>query len=580
MSNNEYKVSNAIMKKRMILTGFVIAFILSFLVIRLYNIMIINNDYSKQKLLNQIYKPIEYPGGFEFKGDIYDSNLKKLTNDGIQYKVLILPDIVFRYIKNVDMKYTNLFNIICDYNNIDFSTFRDKIEKEFYGSQKVLILQANDRVKSEVQESNLPGIYIKKETRKYGDNVGLSVISNFINNTMFNGDIKYNDSTDMKIFNYITRHKGNIYNLPLDGRGTELPGIVPFADIGTDYQASSTRDVVLTMDYEIQKAAEESLYELSTSDSSISVIDIKTGSVLAMASKDKNGFERNMVTYSGSNFAYNPGSIFKIIVLAAALEDNKIDTNTRFLCNGINEPTGIKCYKEDGHGMLNYEEAFTVSCNVYFIELARLIGAEKIISMAEKFGFGKKVLNFSKESTGMLYKNKNDIKYDIGNIAIGQKDIMVTPIQICNMISTIANDGVMADPYILKYVLNKDGSIFENTNITNHRVVSTKTAGIIKALMKSVVEKGTGKNAQISLGAAGKTGTPQRGSKTASGQYTYEDGWFAGYFPALSPKYAISVYIEDVSKQVSGGNTAALVFKNIAEKIIELKNTNNLNILN
>lgn len=564
----------SIIKKRIKIIYIIIFLLLISLGIRLYSIMISNNDYSREKLIKQIYRPILYSGGFEFKGDVFDCNLKKLTNDGTYYNILILPDIVWIYIKNNNIKYENLLSLVCDYNNMNFNKLSNKIETEFNGSKQAIVMQINDRVKSEIESTNLPGIYIKKETRKFGDNVGLSIISNFINNTMINGDIKCNDSIDMRIFNYITRHTDKIYNLPLDARGVSMPGLIPLDKSYEELTSDSTKNVVLTIDYNIQKSAEETLLDLCDNNGAITVIDIKTGAVLSMASKDKDGLERNMVTYSGGSFAYNPGSVFKTIVMAAALEDNKINMSTKYLCSGRDELTGIKCHKAQGHGLLDLNEAFTASCNVYFIDLARPIGPEKILDMAEKFGFGRKVLNFSRESKGMLYANKNDIEYDIGNIAIGQKDIMVTPIQVCNMISIVANDGIMNKPYILKKVLNKDGSVYEETATDYYQVISAKTAQIIKNSLVNVVNNGTGKSAQIKVGSAGKTGTAERWTKDSLGQYFHEDGWFAGYFPATSPEYAVAVYIEDTNKQGSSGNTAALAFKNVAERIISINTTN------
>lgn len=556
--------------KRLRIVGLIFTTLFLCLGIKLYKIMIIDNAYAVQKINQQIYKPILYYQGFEFKGDIYDCNLKKLTNDGIEYRTIIVPQMVWKRISAGSSDYMNALSLICGDNmTVNMDRLINKIRQEYEGSKQAIILTVNGRTSSEIVGLNLPGIYIKEECRKYGDSIGLPIITNFINNTINNNDLKYEDSIDMKIFNLITRHSSHVLKVPVDALGNNLPGLAVIEEIKDDNIKNEPQNVMLTLDYEIQKIAEETLEELCMGNGAISIIDIKTGEVLAMASKDENGWERNMVTYSGMDYAYNPGSVFKTIVLAAALEEGKVDMETMFLCTGRSS-TGISCYKRDGHGLLGLEDAFAQSCNVYFIELARTLGADKIISMAEKFGFGEKVINFSRESRGMLYKDKKDMKYDIGNIAIGQKDIMVTPLQVCDMISTIANGGIRNKPYILKSIMNSSGVIIKQYKAEKQKVISEETAKTIMLLLESVVSKGTGKKAQIEEGAAGKTGTPVRGIKTSSNSYQYEDSWFSGFFPAANPRFGVSVYIENTGDTYYGSSTAAVVFKNIAEKILLL----------
>jgi len=559
-----------IVLNRIKIVAVILSTLLLCLELRLYKVMVVDNSFALGRINQQMYKSIMYYDGFEFKGDIYDRNLKKLTNDGYEYRAIIHPGMVWNKLSSGNKKYEEALKLICNDTNSGYDNLEDRIEKEYEGSQQAVILTVSQQAMTEIGDLNLTGIYTKVENRKFGDSVGINITSSFINNTINSNDLKYEDSTDMKIFNLITRHTRRIIKVPVDAAGNNMPGLSMTEEVNDQSYYDTKRDAALTIDYNIQKIAEGTLNDLCHQDACVSIIDIKTGEVLAMASKDKNGWERNMVTYSGNNYAYNPGSIFKIIVLAAALEEGKVDFDTKFLCSGRSSTTGISCYKQDGHGIIGLEDAFAFSCNVYFIELARTLGPEKIISMAEKFGFSDKVLGFSRESKGMLYRDKRDLKYDIGNIAIGQKDIMVTPIQVCDMISTIANGGIRKKPFIIKSLLNPDGSIYEDYSCQRERVLKTQTALTMQNLLKSVVEKGTGKNADIAGGVAGKTGTPQRGVKTSSGQYEHEDGWFAGYFPYNDPKFAVSLYVEDIGQADDGRSLASLIFKCIAEKILVL----------
>lgn len=568
MGSHSRKKSGLIYNKRIMMLGLMLTIVFICLEARMYKIMLQDSAFYAEKMDRQIYKPIIYYEGFEFKGDIYDRNHKKLTNDGIEHKVVIVPQMAWKRISSGNSKYTTALSLICG-DNVDLSLdgLKEKIKGEYEGSKSAVIMTVCQKTGREIANMNLPGIYVKEEYRKYGDKVGIPIIMNFVSNTINSNDLKYEDSVDMKIFNFISKHNRRTLKVPVDAVGNTLPGLSVVEEVKDDSIDNLTKDVVLTLDYDIQSIAEDTLNELCPNNACVSVIDVETGEVLAMASKDHNGWERNMVTYSGRDYAYNPGSVFKIIVLAAALEDNKVSLGTEFHCSGRSLTTGISCYKTGGHGTIGLEDAFAQSCNVYFIELASQVGVEKIISMAQKFGFGQKVLNFSKESKGMLYRDKRDLKYDIGNIAIGQKDIMVTPIQICDMISTIANGGVRNKPYILKQALNSDGSLYEEYKTEKERIISEETARVIQRLLENAVVNGTGRRAQILEGAAGKTGTPERGVRLPSGKYQYEDGWFAGYFPASSPKYGVSVYVEDSGQYGPGSDTAAPIFKAIAEKI-------------
>lgn len=554
--------------RRIICLGIILTTVILCLQIRLYKIMIVDSNNAYKKITQQIYRPIKYYEGFDFIGDIYDRNKKRLTNDGIEYKAVILPETAWKKIEYKNNEYINLLRIISEKNNTTFDKLSYRIRDEYRNSQRAVILPIDINIRDMIIKYNLSGIYTKEDSKKFSDNVGVTITSNFINNSLWDGEIKYDDSIDMKIFNYITRHSNKVMKVPVDAKGKVLPGL-PVVEVTEVYNnGNEPRDVVLTLDYNIQKLSEETLNQMYDKNCAATVINIKTGEVLAMASKDKNGWERNMLTYSGRDYAYNPGSIFKIVVAAAALEDGIANEHTQFNCSGKSDSTGISCYKSDGHGLIGLEDAFALSCNVYFIELAKALGPEKIFRMSQKFGLGNKVLNFSKESKGTLYRDLKDARYDIGNIAIGQKDIMVTPLQVCDMVSTIANDGVRNKPFILSKVANKDGSTYKEFKSSRQNVISKQTAKVLQTLLKSVVDKGTGKKAQLIVEAAGKTGTPQRGSKTLSGRYQYEDAWFAGYFPYENPVYAISVYAEDVSDSSEERSIASLIFKNIGDKIL------------
>ena len=556
-------------RKRIIFLFLTFIFLLLVLEVRLYAIMVIKSDFAKEAMDEQTYRSIVYYDGFELKGDIYDANMRKFTNNGIEYKAIILPSAVIKHITSNNSTFGNLLRLICDYDKLDYYDMLTKISKEAAGYDQAVAVGINDRIKDEIESSNITGIYVKSGIKKFADDIGVSILSNFLSNRMNGEYIKYDDSIDMKIFNSLARHVKKIYKVPLDGRGMLMPGMEPIDETVEESVGGPVGNVMLTLDYNIQKAAEDALHEKSDKNCAATVMDIRNGEVLAMATKDENGWERNMVTYVNDNSAYNPGSLFKIIVLAAALEKNKVGLETSFFCSGVDSETGIHCFNTSGHGMIGLEDAFANSCNVYFINLARKVGPKAIMDMAQKFGFGKKALNFSKESAGMVYRKSEDIEYDIGNIAIGQKDIMVTPLQVCSMISSIANNGMRNKPHILKRIFGDDGTVYEKHADESKSIISPETSEIIQKLMTEVVKRGTGQKASLYCGSAGKTGTTQRGIEYADGNYEHEDSWFAGYLPLNHPKYAISVYVEDAESKSS---TAQEIFKSIGEKMLLFDN--------
>lgn len=571
MGKEANDAEGAQIRKRLKAVPLIFAAVFLLLTLRLVKIMKVDGARYTALSLEQNTRTIKLRNGYDFISDIFDRNGKPLVECGDEYSAVIDTGAVFGRLSSGD--YDAVLKGLCGINSgISEEELKKKIEDGYRGSRQAIVLDSDRDMNLRILSCSLPGIYAVDGVGRYGKNsVGSSVTSLFLKNTVPGAGLKGEGSVDMEVFKLVAGQVSETLEAQLDAKGNTVPGVKPLLKRRVEEFEDETKDVSLTLDYDIQKIAEDTLSEMCSGNGAVSIIGAKDGRVLAMASKDASGFERNMITYSKPDFGYNPGSVFKTVVLAAALEDNLVGYDTKYFCSGISSTYGIRCSKISGHGLIGLEDAFANSCNVYFIDLAQKVGAERIIEMAEKFGFGSKVLNFSAESQGMLYRDRSDIKSDTGNIAIGQKDILVTPLQVCGMMETIANDGVSMKPYLVEKLLNGDGSVYKEYHTTGERVISKRTASVLQSLLKSVVAKGTGKKAQIPEGAAGKTGTPQRGEKTPSGLYTHEDGWFAGYFPADDPEYAVTVYAEDIMNQPEG-NIAPLIFKAAAEKILAAEN--------
>ena len=384
-----------------------------------------------------------------------------------------------------------------------------------------------------------------------------------------------------------------------------------------DLSSDKKQNVRLTLDYHIQQIVEDALNKYGISGAAV-VEDVVTGDILAMASRpdyDQNAVE-NYLNSSGNELfnkataAYNLGSVFKIIDAAAFFENpdiilddaaniainNNLPGNTsenlstgllgsisaggankshfidngHYYCEGAVNINGLifKCssYYQGGHGILNMEQAFALSCNSYFIELCQKVGYRELIDMARKFGLGSQTGISGQgvaESAGSL--PKSDTYYsqaDIANLAIGQGTLLATPLQVADIVATVANGGIKNRVNIVDSVIDDDGNVVREVRVKEgQRVISTYTANSIKKLMEAVTEYGTGTDAGIGLsgGAGGKTGSAETGIQGKV------HAWFAGYFPKNGPRYSIAVFVENGQL---GGKVAAPVFAEIARGMV------------
>lgn len=253
---------------------------------------------------------------------------------------------------------------------------------------------------------------------------------------------------------------------------------------------------------------------------------------------------------------YTPGSVFKIISATAALETPEL--NKDYNCSGTTTIDGytFKDYNSTAHGQIGLMEAVSKSCNTYFAEKSLIIGKDKLGSTADKFMFNRKIdFDLSTKTSQFPYKGNLE-KTEISASAIGQGKVLVTPLNMAMVASSIANDGVMVKPILVKEILNKDGKVLRNIKTENLSTVTDSiTAYEIKEMMNQVVASGTGSNARIkNVMVAGKTGT----AENTSGK---SHSWFIGFAPSNEPKIAVAVILEEAG--VTGGQGAAPIARDL-----------------
>ncbi len=348
----------------------------------------------------------------------------------------------------------------------------------------------------------------------------------------------------------------------LDGLGFGIEGSLMGIDKG----------VVLTLDKEIQNICEAVADEMFERGAVI-ITETSSGEIVGCISRP---------TYNPSNVAdylsidgalmnktlneFSCGSAFKIVVTAAALE-NSDEVNFSYTCTGKYD-TGYEQIGCGGvHGNENLSEAFSVSCNTYFCNLAKQLGVKKVRSMALKMGFGKcaDIGGIISEPGILPSLEVLSSPVAFANFSIGQGDILVTPIQINAMTNTIANGGVYIPLRVVKGTSDDGRKITENEYGNSRRIISEDTAKEIQKLMEYTTEKGTGILAMPYMyGAGTKTSTAETG--------IYENGkeiyhtWVTGFVPSAKPQYTITVLVEGGE---SGYSDASPVMKAIADKMID-----------
>ena len=349
-----------------------------------------------------------------------------------------------------------------------------------------------------------------------------------------------------------------------------------------DRDKSSGHDIVLTIDSQIQHIVErelkEGIEEMGGEKGMAIMMNPETGEVLAMASYpflDPNNFgkfpeenRRNLPIW----YAYEPGSTMKVFLAASALDDKKVNPNSKFNCENGRRKIGSAVIKDIvPRGTLTVAEIVKYSSNIGASKIGELMGRDKYYKYLKKFGFGEKTgMGLPGESRGQLAAPRKWGAIELATISFGQ-GISVTSLQLVTALSAIANGGYLMKPYIIEKIVDPEGNVIEeNTPQVATRVISYDTSFQMKQIMQDVVEDGTGKRAQIAgFSIAGKTGTAQIPNPESGGYYT--DRYiasFIGFAPVEDPKIVMVVVVEAPRKKTHGGSVAATIFKQITEKVL------------
>ncbi|HBY57662.1 MAG TPA: stage V sporulation protein D [Candidatus Atribacteria bacterium] len=546
-------------KKERITLLFILSIIFYFLLIyRLYNIQIIQSNKYKELAQQEHLTSFSIEGE---RGNIYDRNLKKLAVNVNTKSLFAIPHQIQEPHKTAQL----LSSVLSLETREVFNKLNQK--NSFTWIKRKL----NDIEVEEVKKLNLPGLDFLDENKRYYPKKNLA--SNLLG---FVG-IDNQGLEGLELF-FDKELKGlpGLAILEKDASGGKIPLSIKRL---TNYQDGNS--IVLTIDEVIQYITEEALdkafcqYKAKTGVAI--VIMPKTGEILAIAvrpSYDPNYFDRfsqGIWRNRAITDIYEPGSTFKVITIATALEEGVVKLDDEFYCKGWIKYNGNIFHDIHQHGSQDLIGIVKNSCNIGVIQVGTRLEEKVFEKSIRRFGFGSLTeINLPGEVGGLVRSTKDWSKISLASLSIGQ-EIAVTPIQLIMAISAIANRGTLMKPMIVKEIVDSKQNrvkVFKPKPI--RQVVSAETALTMTKILEQVVIDGTGKGAKITgYRVAGKTGTAQK-FDFSTGKYSKNkySALFVGYAPVENPQIAILVLLDEPQGSYYGGIVAAPVFQEIASKVL------------
>ena len=545
----------------------VIALFFILIAVRLFYVQVIKGKWLQTKASEQWYRDLPLNAK---RGDITDRNNVVIATSYTSYDVYVRPSMV----KDATQVATRLNAIL----GIDFNTLLNKITNKKV-SEVSIQLQIDELTADAIIKEKLDGVLLSENTKRYYpfgdfatqvlgfttiDNIGQAGLENYYNT-------------------YLTGVNGKVLT------ESDVKGIKLENSLLTYVPSISGCDLELTLDAKIQSFAEKALMKLMAEQKPKSataiVMNPNTGEILAMSSKpsfDLNNPPRDNVAellQTVKNLSivdvYEPGSTFKVLTMATALEEGVAELSNSFYCPGFCTVDGekIKCWKSIGHGSQDLTDGLCNSCNCVFVDLALRLGSEKLYSSFERYGLGSSLgVDFTGESGGILMDKSSAKNVDLARMGFGQA-VAVTPLQLISAICSVVNGGNLMKPYFVSKVYDENKNIiYENLPEKLSQTISAETSEKIKVMFEEVVKNYSGIESFIpGFRVGGKTGTSQKYKDgKISGEYIAS---FVGAFPANNPEYVVLVIADEPSMGNYYGSIVATPYaKLIIEEIIKYEN--------
>lgn len=502
------------------------------------------------------------------RGTIYDRGGRELAISSLRKSLYVNP-------RELNQDPLAVANLLAPVLEMKPEEIRERLMAagSFVWLKRTLEPDAAQKVVSLIKEHGIRGLDFIEESKRYYPNDSLAAqVLGFVGTD----DVGLS-GIEMALDKTI---KGELTRQSMD---TDSYGIPIFRSSVAFAPVKQGKSVYLTIDSTIQFIVEQSLdramARTGARAATVIIMNPRTGEILALACRptfDPNRFYRYGAREwknQAVSIIYEPGSTFKSIVAAAALQEKVVRVGERFVDNGYIEVSGrrIKNWSGDGYGPVSLTDVIKNSINTGFVQIGLRLGAARLNDYARAFGFGQPTdIELPGEEEGLLFNTKDMRESDVATMAIGQS-LAVTPLQLLTAVSAIANDGVLLKPHIVKEIYNADGSLasaFPTQRV--RQVITPDTARELIGLLEKVVSEGGGKRAAVKgYRFAGKTGTAEKLRESGGG---YEAGHyiasFVGFGPVEDPQVAALIVLDDPAGSYYGGEIAAPIFSEIMTQVM------------
>ena len=569
----ENKFNIKLLKKRVLIFSIILIIIFVAIISRLLYIQVLKGGYLQAKAIDQWTRDLPLTAE---RGNIYDCNGSTLAVSYTSYNLYVRA----REINNA----AEVASFLSQKLNLDYNQTLIKIKNKSV-SEVLIKMKIDKNIADEIFNKGYSGVYLADGISRYYpygnlltqilgfttiDNVGQAGLEAYYNDVLkgVNGySLVQSDLQGKQIYNSLTSY---------------IPS-VPGCNINMTIDAN--------IQLKVEQTLEKLMLEQKAKSASAIVMNPNTGEILAMSTKPSfnlNEIPRDDVESMLQQMksqtivdVYEPGSTFKILTMASALESGVAHLTDNFYCPGyaIIDGQKIKCWKSTGHGSENLTDGLCNSCNAVFTQLALRIGLDNFYNYFENFGLGNKTgIDFLGESAGIIMNKETVKNVDLARMGFGQA-IAVTPLQLITAISACVNGGYLLEPYMVKSVVSSDGTVIEkNEKKVVKQVISSETSKIINSMLEQVVSQ-TGKYTFIEgYEVGGKTGTTQKYEDgKISGKYISS---FIGTYPASNPEYIVLIVVDEPGTGAYYGSIVASPYaKEIFSAIFEYKNINKDNTL-
>lgn len=558
-------------RKKVMIVFVAVFFVMMFLIGRLVYLMIFCSEYYGNKAENLHERERDIKAA---RGKLLDANGTVLATNKSVCTISVIHNQIEEPEKVIEMLVREL--------GIPEETARKRVEK----------VSSIERVKTNVAKETgdairaygLSGVKVDEDYKRYYPYGTLaSKVLGFTgadNQGILGLEVKYDE--------YLQGTNGKILTLT-DARGIEIENAGE-----SRLEPVNGYDLCLSLDYNIQMYCEQAAKKVCTKKSadsvSVIVMNPQNGELMAMvnypefdlndpftlvgdtgesvSAEEKQNLLNKMWRNQCISDTYEPGSTFKIITAAAALEEGVVKLDDAFFCPGykIVEDRRIRCARTTGHGAETFETGIMNSCNPVFMELGERLGAENFVGYFKQFGLLSKTnIDLPGEAGTIMHKTENIGPVELATISFGQS-FQITPIQLVTTVSSIINGGTRVTPHFGVSVQDADGNTVKMFSYETHENICTaETSETMRYLLEKVVSEGTGKNAKIEgFSIGGKTATSQTLPRS---DHKYISS-FLGFAPADNPQVLVLVVINDPQGIYYGGTIAAPVAKEIFENIL------------